>query len=167
MTVSISFAGRVAVQTELHGRQVGLGPATTAAQKQGGQALIVRGEASSVNFTATPSTTNICIVGIQLADNEGKAIGGISEIKVFLSDSASGIGLTATTASGAVANDGTHGTDLVALVAKKLIEVQTDANGIYNLSITDSAKTAFFVAVQIGRHLGPRVSAALITANFG
>lgn len=68
---------------------------------------------------------------------------------LYLSDSSVGAGLTATTASGAVANDGTSGADLGVITTKKALHVQANAAGVYALSITDTAKTAFKVVVMM------------------
>ena len=68
---------------------------------------------------------------------------------LFLSDSAAGAGLTAVTASGAVANDGASGADIGTLTTKKALRVQANASGVYALSITDTAKTAFKVCVAL------------------
>lgn len=111
------------------------------------------------------STSNICLVTFQLLDGNGAALTGPTNIVVHLSDAATGVGLTGTTASGAVAA-GASGTDLSAMVAKKAIHAQTDATGKYILSITDSAKTGFYPVVTIPG-LKAIVGAQLVTANYG
>lgn len=120
---------------------------------------------STATFTPAAGTTNVSLVSIQLKDNAGNNVAAVANIDIYLSDSATGVGLTTTTASGAVAA-GASGVDLVDYVSKKAKRVQTTAAGLYILSITDSAKTGFFVAAQIGNSR-PAVSAQLITANYG
>jgi hypothetical protein len=162
VTTTTSNAGRKTINTSLHGRQVGLG----APDSLGAQPLINRGEASSVNFSVAPGAANIALMTIQLADNEGKAVAGVQAIDVWLADDAAGTTITATTASGAVAA-GASGTDLAVMVTKKMIRALTDSTGKYILSITDTAKTTFYVAATMGRHTAPKVSAILATANYG
>src|SRR6185312_15290441 len=67
---------------------------------------------------AKGGSANICLVTIQVEDGAGNALPGPFELMVYLSDSAAGAGLTAVTASGAVAA-GASGTDLAVKVAKK------------------------------------------------
>lgn len=144
--------------TSLHGRKIGL-------DVNGG--LVIQVEALGVHFNAAPSTSNIAIITLQFLTNEGVPYAGIVDFTLWLSDAATGLGVTGTTASGAVANSGTSGKDLAALVTKKVIMAQSDATGAYTLSITDTAKTGFYVAVGMGRFVTPRVSAQLVAGNFG
>jgi len=115
-------------------------------------------------FTPTASGSNICLMEIALTDSQGVAITWPTLLTIWLSDAASGAGLTATTASGAVANSGTNGCDFLALVTKKALLSQTDATGLYILSITDTAHTGFYVACQVAGSLF--VSAQLVAGNY-
>lgn len=101
------------------------------------------------NFTiAQGATSNITLITITPCDKDGSQISH-SDSKpvsylVYLSDSASGLGITATTASGAVAA-GSKGAVLATETASKALRVISDANGEFQLSITDTAKTLFYV----------------------
>jgi hypothetical protein len=106
----------------------------------------------------------VSLVTIQVLDELGNAMARKVVLDVWLSDAATGAGLTGTTTSGAVAA-GTAGVDLIVRTAKKETLVITDATGKYILSITDTAKTGFYVAVQRGDYL--KVSAQLVTGNYG
>lgn len=100
-------------------------------------------------YTVTPAAgaANVCEVTIQAKDANGDNLTHVAPLLVWLSDAATGAGLTGTTASGAVqAKAGS--TDLGVLTAKKALLVQTSAAGVYVLSITDTAKTLFKVCVQ-------------------
>ncbi len=120
---------------------------------------------ATVTFSPAQGAANISLVTMQVKDASGNNITAPTTLVVTLSDAATGAGLTATTASGAVAA-GTAGADLGDLTAKKAKVVQTDATGKYILSITDTAKTGFYVTANIpGRKVN--VSAALITGNYG
>lgn len=136
-----------------------------------GAVLQVQGKLApaSASFTPAAGGANVSLVSIQVKDAAGVALTRSVMLEVWLSDAATGIGLTATTASGAV-GAGASGTDLIAQVAKKLTLVQTNAAGLYILSITDAAKTGFFVCAQVvGEGSGPafQVSAQLVTGNYG
>ena len=123
------------------------------------------------NMVGTPVAqsggSNQTFITIQLTDFDGNNIVGVYNFDVWLSDAVSGAGLTATTASGAVANSGTGGADLAVYTAKKALYVQTDATGKYVLAITDTAKTAFKVfAINPSDGQATLVS-TLLTANYG
>jgi hypothetical protein len=118
------------------------------------------------SMAAAPNGANVTNVTIQLKDGAGNNLTVVVPLDVWLSDAATGIGLTATTASGAV-GAGASGTDLGALTAKKALRSLTDATGKYVLSITDVAKTGFFPCCTIAGTGQIFVGAQLITANYG
>jgi hypothetical protein len=124
----------------------------------------VNNGARNVTLTPAAGTANQSLVTLQLKDAAGNAIAVVTPIDVWLSDAATGIGLTGTTASGAVAA-GASGTDLGVLTTKKAITSLTDATGKYILAITDTAKTGFFVCAAVGSKI--YVSAALVAGNYG
>jgi hypothetical protein len=109
------------------------------------------------------STANVTLVTITARNANGfpqpEAV-----FDVYLSDSAAGDGLTATTASGTVVNNGA-GQDLETVTAKKHLRVQAGTAGTYVLEITDTAKTAFKVFVLIAGM--PMLVATLATASYG
>lgn len=123
-------------------------------------ALFLAGKqfASKMNFAiAQGATSNITLVTMQLADKNNNPMaedgGNCTVLDVYLSDSAVGAGITATTASGAVAA-GSKGAVLATPTASKMLRVVTDVNGVFQLSITDTAKTLFYVcAVLPGTHI--------------
>lgn len=109
---------------------------------------------------------NASLVTLTLRNRQGRAAGPKS-FDLFLSDSASGVGVTATTASGAVTDKtgGTTGQVLSAMIAKKYLKVQCLADGTYQLSITDTGKTAFKICVEIDGVVS--VVATLSSASYG
>jgi hypothetical protein len=137
--------------------------------QQAGSISKIGGAAIPENFTFAPAAgaANVCEVTIQPRDGAGNALAGIRNLELWLSDAATGAGLTGTTASGAVAVKSNEGTDLTDLAAKKHKLVQTKAAGTYVLSITDSAKTGFYVCVRHPVTGVPIVSAQLQTADYG
>lgn len=120
----------------------------------------------TASFTPAAGSANVCEVTIQIKDGSGTAVAYPVVLDVLLSDASTGTGLTATTASGAVAAKASSGTDLSTLVSKKALKVQTKADGTYILSITDTGKTAFYVVANIPG-VAPVVSSVLTTANYG
>lgn len=142
---------------ELHGRKAGIDQAT-------GQIFEDR-RPFSVSMTAAPSTANVTLVTMHVKDYFGVNVAGPVNMDIWLSDATTGAGLTATTASGAVAA-GASGTDFAVLTTKKAIRVQTNASGVYILSITDTAKTAFKVCAQLGGKKAA-VGVTLATASYG
>lgn len=122
---------------------------------------------AGASITPAAAGSNVCEVAIAIKDGQGTpvAVTGPVVFDVLLSDSATGAGLTNTTASGAVQAKASSGTDLSTLVSKKALKVQSKADGTYTLSITDTAKTQFYVVVQI-----PGLKAIvqqILTANYG
>ena len=126
---------------------------------------VAHGQPAQVTFSPAAGGANVCLVSITIKDGAGNALASPVILDVLLSDASTGSGLTGTTASGAVAAGGS-GTDLLSMVSKKALRVQTTAAGLYILSITDTAKTGFYVVANIPGLL-PAVSAQLVTGNYG
>jgi hypothetical protein len=122
--------------------------------------------ANNITCTLAAGASNTTTCTITVKDSAGTAIAAVHTLEVFISRSATGQGLTATAASGALT--ATTGAILTALTAKKHISAVTDANGVLVLSLVDSAKTEgeYFVAVNpVSGKL--HVSAATVTADYG
>ncbi len=124
----------------------------------------VTGQPSTATLAAAAGASTEAIVTITVKDGAGVAVTAPVTMHVMLSDASTGLGITGTTASGAVAA-GDTGSVLLATVSKKLLMVQTSAAGVFKLSITDSAKTQFYVVVNVP---GCKpVVARVLTANYG
>lgn len=113
-----------------------------------GQINGLTGKAASATFSIAAGGSNQALVTITVVDANGNAVTQPEIIDVWLSDSSAGLGLTATTASGTVGATGS-GTDLDAIVAKKLLKSVTTAAGVYVLGITDTANTGFYVVCGV------------------
>jgi hypothetical protein len=122
---------------------------------------------ASISFAIAAGGANVSEVTVTVKDAAGAAIAEPFNFDLWLSDAATGEGLTGTTASGAVAAKAASGTDLAVLTAKKAIRVQCKATGVYVLSITDTAKTGFYVCAQVPGLGRTNVSAQLVTASYG
>lgn len=110
-------------------------------------------------------TSDVCTVQVTVKDSDGIADLTAQPFMLFLSDSATGVGITSTTASGDVV--ASVGTDFGDLTAKKVKIVQPNALGVYTLSINDSAKTGFYIAIQNQFTGQVIVSRQLVTADYG
>lgn len=119
-----------------------------------------------ISFAIAAGAANVTNVTISVTNKDGLVIPGVHALDVWLSDAATGIGLTATSASGTVQAKSASGTDLGALTAKKALRVLTLATGVYTLEITDTAKTGFYVAAATGI-LPTQVSRQLVTGDYG
>jgi len=97
-------------------------------------------------FTIGTESNDVIKVTAQLTDAEGTAVTGVQVVDVLLSDAATGIGLVATATSGTVVI-AAKGTLLASPVAKKLLTIQTDANGQFDLNITEAGTKTLYVAV--------------------
>ena len=122
---------------------------------------------SDIAFAIAAGGANVSEITISVTDISGNVITGVHNLTVILSDAATGVGLTGTSASGTVQAKSASGTDLAALTAKKALHVQTLADGTYILEITDDAKTTFYVAAVIPSHGLLEVSRILATADYG
>ena len=104
-------------------------------------------EAAGVSFTiAQGASTGQCVITIQLTDGGGNPISNQPvDLDVYLSDSAFGIGLTAT--APVTSATITTGTVLQTYTANKAYYAQCNASGQIVLTITSSAKNAYYIAV--------------------
>ena len=144
---------------EIHGREAG--------RDLGSNRIWARRRPYSASFTAAAGSTNVALVTVQLLDYEGRAVAGVYNMDLWLSDDATaGAGLTATTASGTVVAS-TAGADLGDLTAKKMKRVQTDTTGKYILAITDTAKTGFVPCIACPTDGATIVGGALVTGSYG
>ena len=119
----------------------------------------------NITFSPAPGAATICDVTVTLVDGNGVAVPAVHSFDLWLSDAASGAGLTATAASGTVTNAAAGGVVISTYTPKKALRVQTLATGVFVLEITDSAKTGFYVAASLGGRAV--VSAQLVAGNYG
>jgi len=100
----------------------------------------------TVEFTVTPGAAGVTSIAMNLKHGT-LPVSGTYPVSVHLSDSPDGEGVTATTASGAVTTS--VGAVAATPEAKKALLCAPTATGNLTLSITDTAKTAFFVVVTL------------------
>ena len=111
-------------------------------------------------------SSNLANVSFQVQDIFGNPIAGVFDFDMFLSDAASGAGLTATTASGGIAALAGAGAILGTLTTSKAVRAQTNAAGLFTLVITDTSKTAFYPCASLLPGFPVGVGAQLTTASY-
>jgi hypothetical protein len=119
--------------------------------------------AMRVSASTATGGAGVCLVSLNIRRVDGPQ--GPQLCTVYLSDAANGAGLTAVTATGAVAQGASGILIGTALVASKAFNVQTTAAGLFILSITDTAKTPFVVCVELEGRCYPITT--LATASYG
>lgn len=122
---------------------------------------------ATITFAAAAGGANESDVTISVLDGKGNAYGGPIMLDVWLSDAATGLGLTATSASGTVTAKSASGAVIGTLTAKKALRVQTLVNSTFVLEITDTAKTGFYVCAQNPLTGETFVSSQLVTGDYG
>jgi hypothetical protein len=122
--------------------------------------------AASVTFTFTAAASTVSECAIAVLDGAGVAVTTPQVIHFWLSDAATGLGLTGTAAT-TLAVKSACGTDLSVLVAAKADLVQTLATGIYTSNITSSAKTLYYVAAYLPAVGKTFVSRVMVTGDYG
>ena len=123
--------------------------------------------ANSIEVAIAAGAANVCEITLTVADPDGNAIAGTHVVDVWLSDAATGLGLTATSASGTVGVKATTGTEIAAPVAKKSLRVATKSDGTAVISITDTAKTGFYLAASVPGINDTMVTRQLVTSDYG
>lgn len=121
----------------------------------------------TVTAVAAAAGSNVSEVTFTVRDAAGAAIAAVHNLDIYLSDAATGAGLTATSASGTVTAKTSSGAVIHTQSAKKALGVQTLATGVFVLEITDTAKTTFY-PVAIHPSTGKAVVGTQLTAaNYG
>lgn len=122
---------------------------------------------ASFTFAYAAGGSNVSEVTITCKDAAGATVDAARPFMVWLSDAATGVGLTGTSASGTVQAKSASGADFAALTAKKCLIVQPLATGIYILEITDSAKTAFYPCASTLDGRAFSIGAQMASGNYG
>ncbi|MBS0207520.1 MAG: hypothetical protein JSS27_01065 [Planctomycetes bacterium] len=130
-----------------------------------GATYIRGGTPQTASISTAAGASNVSLNTVQLKDGNGDNLTARRVVDIYLADDSHGDTITATTASGAVAA-GASGNVLAALVASKMLRVITDATGKFILSITDTAKTHFYIVVALPDGT-PIASAQLADASYG
>ena len=133
----------------IHTKQGGMErvfPTGTSVDFEDGATIKLAGTATvdDLVFTYTSGAANVSNVWIQAANADGDTIALVWMGPIWLSDAATGAGLTATTTSGTVQALTGNGTDFGTLTSKKALYSQSNVAGLYGLEVTDTSKTGFY-----------------------
>ncbi len=101
-----------------------------------------------VAFVIGAEASNVINVGIQLNDNEGDALAVIGHVFAFLSDAATGIGISAAAPDGSVAI-GTDGAIILEHATDLAWELQSEADGDIDIDINDVTGTPTWYLVVV------------------
>ena len=93
----------------------------------------------TIAYTASATTDGIEVT-YTVVDGAAAAITAVHFLEITITDVDTGIGITGTSASGALTI--VTGTQLEAVTAKKHLRCQTDVNGVLTVKLVDSANTA-------------------------
>ena len=118
-------------------------------------------------FAIAAGGANVSEVTITLQDGHNSTVAEPQLFTWWLSDAATGVGLTATAASGTVQAKSASGADYGVLTAKKATISQPLATGVYILEITDTSKTGYYVACQNMYSGQIAISRVLVTGDYG
>jgi hypothetical protein len=114
----------------------------------------VKDAAGAVGATITVGTeaTNVINVAVQLEDNDSANVAARRCVYAYLSDDANGDGITATAPATSVAI-GTDGNIIDTLTAKSSFMITTNATGAYDLDITDTTGSTWYLVTVVGDEL--------------
>jgi hypothetical protein len=99
-------------------------------------------------ITVGTEAANSINVAIQLTDAAGNSLATVGHVKAYLSDAATGIGLTATAPDGDIAI-GTDGAILYEDVADKVFALQSEADGDIDLDIGEAAGGTWYLVILL------------------
>jgi hypothetical protein len=106
-----------------------------------------QGVAFGATFTLGVEAGNARLVSVQSTDSQGRAMTVRSKVFAYLSDDTNGDSLAAAAPSGGyvVTTDGL----LIPIVANKASEFITEANGKFDITITEVGVKSFFLIVAL------------------
>lgn len=152
---------------------MGINPSTNRATHHAGPVVSTYGFATNGSMDpnavkstviATVGTTNTSTITIQLKDALGNNLDKVTPFDVYVSDAASGIGISATAASTGFSVASGGGVRQVTAVTKSIACVSSATGGCV-LSLLDTAKTGYYVVVSVGA--GIKVSTQLTAGSYG
>lgn len=103
---------------------------------------------STATFTVGAEAGNAINVAVQLKNGNGQNPSVRNVLPVFISGAATGADVVGTAPTGGVAI-GTNGKVLASPVANKFFWVQSDAQGRFDLTLTDSGTPTFYLVVVL------------------
>jgi hypothetical protein len=118
-----------------------------------------------ITFAYAAGAANHCVVTLRVQDFQGNNLQQVFDLDFYLSDSSTGVGVSATAPSGGYSI--TTGTSLNIKVTGLAGEALTDGTGKLVVNITDTAKTLYFPAAEAPGTGVTWVGPQLQTSNYG
>jgi hypothetical protein len=162
-SLDVASGGDLDIESGAAVKLAGTAISATAAELNSG----ADGIGNSLSFVAAAGGANVSEITVTVKDGSAGTVAAVHHFDLWLSDAATCAGLTGATASGAVAAKAASGVDLSTYTAKKALRIQTLATGVYILSITDSAKTGFYVCGAAPGTGKAVASTQLVTGSYG
>tara|TARA_R100000808_G_C2130311_1_gene139651 strand:+ start:340 stop:774 length:435 start_codon:yes stop_codon:yes gene_type:complete len=120
----------------------------------------------TVDVAISAGASNVVTCTVTVKDSSGNTLAGVHKMDMIVTDSATNLTLTGTSASGSLA--ATTGTVLKAHTAKKHVTFITANTGIAEFTLTDTGKTeGELFAVFHGGGPGYSISSPTVTASYG
>lgn len=117
------------------------------------------GVGQTVTVTAVAGASNVSTVTVTVKDGDGNTVAAVHHLDLVTTSDAAGTTISATSYSGSLVA-GT-GAILITHTAKHAFRIATAATGIFVGSLTDTAKTADYIAVKKPLGAGVVVSSAM------
>lgn len=114
---------------------------------------------TNVSVSVAAGAANVCTVTVQAKGPNGANTTGVRWLMLITTSDAAGTTISGTAYSGTLA--AVTGTIPITFTAKHAFLICTDATGLFVGSLTDTAKTADFIAVAIPMSGGAIVSTAM------
>lgn len=120
---------------------------------------------ASISWAVAAGASNVCVMTGTIKDAAGATIAAVRKLLVYLSTSATGVGVSATSYSTGAAI--TTGTSIIAETANKVFEILTHTDGTFAISITASGKPATEYGVAVVPMTGALNVSAASAALWG
>ena len=125
---------------------------------------VLDGVPAAVVITHAAGASNICNVTFTVNDAGGTAVAKPTFIDVWLSDAATGLAITSHVADTITASKGSVWHVNTAAASLRL---QTAADGVATIVVTDTHKTAFYACAALPIDPRPNAIHLLATGNYG
>jgi hypothetical protein len=119
----------------------------------------------AVKQTVAAGASTICTVTLQAQDLNGVNLAQVFDLYFYLSDSATGAGFSAHVPTGGL--NVTAGTAILTKVTNLVLEALTDATGKLVFTITDTARTLYYIVSEVPGTGLLSIGPQLITGNYG
>lgn len=120
---------------------------TTGQTPSDAEVNVLDGAIASISWAVAAGASNVCVMTGTIKDADGATIAAVKALRVYLSTSATGAGVSATSYSTGASI--TTGTTLATITANKVFDILTHTDGTFAISITASGKPATEYGVAI------------------